>query len=564
MMGAFNAGAPGGGFGGGGGGGGFNFGGIGRPFVNADGTPKTGQKLFSDSFTLKSDIGNPILRQTPIMNDGTAAKPVTWIEKGVLKNVFYDAASARRQKVAPSLATPNMSLSLEGSNQTLEDMIKSTRRGLLVTFFWYIRPVDTLTLLQTGMTRDGLFLIRERRDRRAGAELPLEHVAARRLREHFGDRQTGADSHRRGVRRPRHRARAAGPDRRFYMTSVSPAFDSHEDTKTRNDLVQRLFRAFVVSWQLGIPMSPSRRDFLKYTGAASLVIASSDLVGELIAQSPKGNPLTSSFKGLADPRARRSEARRLQLRRHPLHPQRQHSGQRQRLERSIGGRGRQRVRRVRGRGAADVAAVAADALAPAAVRVPRLRRPRHSQRRLGLRQQPDRQRGRDQAHHQGRRRGRTGQRRRQESGREARAGTGVHRVLVVAAQEGARLGLAGGQTALVQKVVDIALKVQGVTSVNASVGITNEWKYFASSEGSYIEQETFEITPSFNVSAKVGDVVKTRNFVGVPKTGGWEVAEEAEMVESAERIASEAVEMTTAKPVGMGLKDLVLMPAHAC
>src|SRR5713101_4222145 len=45
---------------------------------------------------------------------------------------------------------------------------------------------------------------------------------------------------------------------------------------------------------------PSRRDFLKYTGAAGLVIASSDIVAELIAQSPKGNPLTSTFKGLAD------------------------------------------------------------------------------------------------------------------------------------------------------------------------------------------------------------------------------------------------------------------------
>ena len=47
-------------------------------------------------------------------------------------------------------------------------------------------------------------------------------------------------------------------------------------------------------------MRPTRRDFLKYTGTAGLVLASSDLVGELIAQSPKGNPLTSSFKGLAD------------------------------------------------------------------------------------------------------------------------------------------------------------------------------------------------------------------------------------------------------------------------
>jgi predicted Zn-dependent protease len=157
MIGAFNAGNGGGGFGGGGGG--FNFGGIGRPFVGADGTPKIGQKLFSDSFTLKSDIGNPILRQTPIMNDGAAAKPMTWIEKGVLKNVYYDPAAARRQKVAPSPASPNMSLVVEGTSQSIEDMVKTTKRGLLVTFFWYLRPVDTLTLLNTGMTRDGLFLI---------------------------------------------------------------------------------------------------------------------------------------------------------------------------------------------------------------------------------------------------------------------------------------------------------------------------------------------------------------------------------------------------------------------
>ncbi len=155
MMGAFNAGGGGGGFGGGG----FNFGGIGRPFVNADGTPKIGQKLFSDGFTLKSDIGNSILRQTPIMNDGLAAKPVTWIEKGVLKNIYYDAATARREKVAPTPANPNMSLVLEGTNMSIDEMVRTTRRGLLVTFFWYLRPVDTLTLLNTGMTRDGLFLI---------------------------------------------------------------------------------------------------------------------------------------------------------------------------------------------------------------------------------------------------------------------------------------------------------------------------------------------------------------------------------------------------------------------
>ncbi|HEX3702561.1 MAG TPA: TldD/PmbA family protein [Vicinamibacterales bacterium] len=153
LMGAFNEG--GGGFGGGG----FNFGGLGRPFNGPDGKPKIGQKVFSDTFTLKSDIGNAVLRQTPVLVDGQAAQPVTWVEKGVLKNVYYDPATAHREKVLPTPATPNMSLVLEGGSQSLEEMIKSTKRGLLVTFFWYIRPVDTVTLLNTGMTRDGLFLI---------------------------------------------------------------------------------------------------------------------------------------------------------------------------------------------------------------------------------------------------------------------------------------------------------------------------------------------------------------------------------------------------------------------
>src|SRR5262245_46028954 len=47
-------------------------------------------------------------------------------------------------------------------------------------------------------------------------------------------------------------------------------------------------------------MSPTRRDFLKYSAGSALVIASSDLVGDLLAQSPKGNPMPSAFKGPAD------------------------------------------------------------------------------------------------------------------------------------------------------------------------------------------------------------------------------------------------------------------------
>jgi TldD protein len=310
-------------------------------------------------------------------------------------------------------------------------------------------------------------------------------------------------------------------------------------------------------------MSPSRRDFLKYTGAASLVIASSDLVGDLIAQSPKGNPLTSSFKGLAD--LALGEAKRagcsyadIRFTRSVSNPVNANgSNDRSAAEGGGGFGGFGGGRGGRGGGGGGRArAGGRPGAAGFGVRVI------HSGV-WGFASSPIVTED--------------------EIRRITKVAAEVARASAVAKKVDVKLAPVPAYTeywssplkkepgsvspedkqALVQKVVDIALKVQGVTSVNASVGVTNEWKYFASSEGSYIEQETFEITPSFNVSAKVGDVVKTRTFVGVPKTGGWEVADEAEMVESAERIAGEAVEMTTARPVGMGLKDLVLMPAHA-
>ena len=124
-----------------------------------EGSTKIGEKVFSDLFTLRSDIGNPILRQTPILNDLTPAAPVTWVEDGVLRNLDIDDALARERGAEPTPANVNMSLVMEGGEQSIEDIIATTQRGLLVTFFWYIRGVDQETLLNTGMTRDGLFLI---------------------------------------------------------------------------------------------------------------------------------------------------------------------------------------------------------------------------------------------------------------------------------------------------------------------------------------------------------------------------------------------------------------------
>ena len=70
--------------------------------------------------------------------------------------------------------------------------------------------------------------------------------------------------------------------------------------------------------------------------------------------------------------------------------------------------------------------------------------------------------------------------------------------------------------AYVQKVIDLVVKTKEVTNVTASVQLEHEWKYFASSEGSYIEQEVWTTTPSFSVTARKDGETRTRTFTGVP------------------------------------------------
>src|SRR5690606_21865403 len=80
-----------------------------------------------------------------------------WIENGVVNNLAYDRYWAEKQGKKP---TPLIgSLRMSGGDQSVDEMIASTRRGILVTRFWYIRPVDPRTILYTGLTRDGTFLI---------------------------------------------------------------------------------------------------------------------------------------------------------------------------------------------------------------------------------------------------------------------------------------------------------------------------------------------------------------------------------------------------------------------
>ena len=133
----------------------------GRSFMSGAerGQTKIGQKLFGDNVTLKSVMNHPTLRQSPIGEDGLAAQDVTWIEKGVVKNLYYNRFWAQKTGRTPTATQPGLSLVMDGGTTSVEEMIKTTKRGLLVSFFWYMRPVEAMSILYTGMTRDGLFLI---------------------------------------------------------------------------------------------------------------------------------------------------------------------------------------------------------------------------------------------------------------------------------------------------------------------------------------------------------------------------------------------------------------------
>jgi predicted Zn-dependent protease len=133
----------------------------GRSFMSGKerGTTRLGETVFGENVTIRSVIDDKVLRQTPVGQDGLASRNTTWVEKGVVKSLYYDRYWAKKQGKEASTTAPFQSLVMEGGTATIEEMIKTTKRGLLVSFFWYIRPVEQMTLLHTGMTRDGLFLI---------------------------------------------------------------------------------------------------------------------------------------------------------------------------------------------------------------------------------------------------------------------------------------------------------------------------------------------------------------------------------------------------------------------
>ncbi len=130
----------------------------GRSYISLPGgKTKLGQKLVDERVTIYSDPQNPDLPTNTWSGDGRPQEKVAWIEKGVIKNLFYSRYWAQKQGVK-AVPQPD-GVVMEGGTSSLQDLIKSTEKGILVTRLWYIRSVDPQTLLLTGLTRDGTFYI---------------------------------------------------------------------------------------------------------------------------------------------------------------------------------------------------------------------------------------------------------------------------------------------------------------------------------------------------------------------------------------------------------------------
>jgi len=160
----------------------FDFGGLAildqRSFLSN----RISTRLFGGNITIWDDVSHPLQSGSPFDGEGMRRQKVQLVESGVVKRLVYARASAEKMKrseyaskVGPIEATghgfpiPNemgeapMNIVFEPTrnSKTVNQMIASTERGILVTRLWYIREVDPYEKILTGMTRDGTFLVED-------------------------------------------------------------------------------------------------------------------------------------------------------------------------------------------------------------------------------------------------------------------------------------------------------------------------------------------------------------------------------------------------------------------
>jgi predicted Zn-dependent protease len=142
-------------------------------FSATGGGTRVGERLATMPFELHSDPGAPALECAPflavgasssrasVFDNGLALESTAWLHDGVLQQLFYPRARAARSGCAPAAPIDNLILEVPGAKGSTDDLVASTERGLLLECLWYIREVDPTTLLLTGLTRDGVYLVED-------------------------------------------------------------------------------------------------------------------------------------------------------------------------------------------------------------------------------------------------------------------------------------------------------------------------------------------------------------------------------------------------------------------
>ncbi len=140
-------------------------------YARPGGGNRVGERLAALPLTLRSDPFEPGLEACPfqvvsgssgsasVFDNGMATPAVEWISGGVLANLIRPRAWALKTTAPATAAVDNLVLEQPGATASLDEMVAATDRGLLLTTLWYIREVDPQTLLLTGLTRDGVFLV---------------------------------------------------------------------------------------------------------------------------------------------------------------------------------------------------------------------------------------------------------------------------------------------------------------------------------------------------------------------------------------------------------------------
>jgi predicted Zn-dependent protease len=136
----------------------------GRSFLN----DRIGKRIFGANITIHDDVWHPLQAGAPFDGEGVPRRRLTLVEGGTVREIAYCRQAAAQAGVAPTghgFPLPNeygdapANIVIEGGGSTVEQMVASTERGILVTRLWYIREVDPYGKIFTGMTRDGTFLV---------------------------------------------------------------------------------------------------------------------------------------------------------------------------------------------------------------------------------------------------------------------------------------------------------------------------------------------------------------------------------------------------------------------